>query len=93
MKQINKYLQSLPQVRKSSTERGDVLDFFVREINVERQGTKYPPVSATLIAIKTSHLSLQDLYYMKSVALDNQRRNYSISKYFFGSLKPKPETP
>lgn len=80
-------LFSLPTIQKSQSERGDLISWFQEEINRERKGTKFKPLTARAVAIKTSHLSLHDLYFMQSQAKNYKRRNGSISRYFFGSLK------
>ena len=87
MQQIASLFTVPTQAKSKETERGSLLQFFQESINKERVGTKYKPLSIRAIAIKTSHLSLHDLYFMQSQAKDNKRRGGSISKYFFGSLR------
>ncbi len=74
---------------KRPTERGSLLELFTEEINSERRGTKYKPILLKFVAVKTAHLSLQDLYFLKSTCEDAKRRRQSFSKVFFGSLKPR----
>lgn len=78
-----------PVVKVKATERGDLLKYFTERINVERDGKKYKKVSIGFTARKLAHLSIQDMYYLKSTCQDASNRGYSWSKCFFGSLKPK----
>lgn len=59
------------------SERTELVKFFVQKTG------KAPKV----IAIKLSHLSVQDLYYMKSVYEDLERNGKSAIKWFWWSLK------
>ena len=56
-----------------SAERGDLLEYFAAEANRERKG-KYKPLPLRFYAVKLSHLSVKDLYYLKSISEDAQRR-------------------
>ena len=78
-----KEIKQLGKDRK--TERGELLTYFVSKINQERTGTKYKPVSISWIGIKTSHLDVSDLYYLKTIC----DKSPCWSKVFFGSLKVK----
>lgn len=73
----------------ANSERASVIQQFVEEINKERLGTKYKPLSATAVAIKLAHLNLQSLYTFLSLARDYKNRQGSFSKYVFGALKVK----
>lgn len=82
--------------RASGTnERGKLLEFFRNELNAERKGTKYPPISKGRISVILAGLEVRDLRYMQSVYKDNVRRNGTKSaiKHFWWSLRPenKPE--
>lgn len=72
---------------KALSERSELLSLFLEEINKERKGTKYQPVTPKFLAIKLSHIPTKDLYYLKSICLDSKNRTGSFSKCFFGSLK------
>jgi hypothetical protein len=75
--------------KKSHSERADLLESILVEINRERLGTKYKPMSPRVLAIKLSHLSKADLYYLISCARDYRDRHGSFSKYVFGVIKVK----
>lgn len=75
--------------KSRASERGDLLKYFTDKINLERDGKKYKKVSVGYTARKLSHLTVPDMYYLKSTCNDATSRGYSWSKCFFGSLKPK----
>ena len=91
MKQVFDIIKEIQEKKnkRAISERASVIQQFVEEINKERMGTKYKPVSGTQIAIKLSHLKLSDLYTFLSLARDYKNRQKSFSKYFFGVLKNK----
>ena len=68
---------------KANSERAALISDFVERINLERLDTKFKPVIPRVIAIKTAHLSLPDLYYFFSVC----KQSKSFGRTFFGSLK------
>lgn len=65
--------------------RFKLLDVALQRINLERRDTKYKPLSMRVLAIKTSHLSLDDLGYL--VKTCQQKSNFG--RMFFGLLKKK----
>lgn len=71
------------QVEKISSERGELLKFF-RERVRDRKGKMY---GYPFLAVKLSHLSVQDLVYLKSVCMDAENRGRSFGKVFWGSIK------
>ena len=74
-----------------TSERAELIGYCTDERNRERKGTKYKPVTAAYIATKLSYLSKSDLYYLKGQAQDYRARHGSLSKYFFGALKPRQD--
>lgn len=68
---------------KITNERQSVIKQFVERLNTERRGTKYPELAPSAVAVKLSHLSLQDLYFLLKRA--NQAK--SFSSYFWWSIK------
>lgn len=83
MKSLQQFLFQ-PKQTKANSERALITSEFVERINRERKGTKWKPVTPRAVAIKTAHLSLQDMYYFLSVC--KQSRS-GFSKCFFGLLK------
>lgn len=79
------------QGRGITNERQSIVKEFVDEINKERAGTKYKPVTGRQIAIKLELLKTNhQLYAFLSECRDYQKRNGSFSKRFFGGFKDKP---
>ena len=75
----------LPKEVKQTSERVELIKFFVDTLR-NKQNKKFP---ARMIAIKLSHLSMEDLRYMISVFKDAQNRkglDYA-SKWFWFSIK------
>lgn len=81
------------EIKKSSitSKRQMLLKDFVENLNLERSGSKYPPLTGKVVAIKLFHLSEFDLSAFYSSCKDAQRRNGSFSKYFWYNLRIKPK--
>jgi len=88
MKQIGEVLK-LYKIKetKITNKRQEILSNFVANLNLERVGSGYPPLTGKVVAIKTFHLSEFDLEAFYSMCKDYQRRKGSFSKYFWGALK------
>lgn len=74
---------------KRGSERGELLEYFHRNVNAGRDGKKYKKLSMGYIATRLTGLELKDLYYIKSVCQLEQRRGQPFGKIFFGMLKPR----
>lgn len=72
-------------MEKKRSERADLISFFVD--NLRNKDNK--PFKPRMIAIKLSHLTLQDIRYMISVYKDAQNRkgNDYAQRWFWFSLK------
>ena len=62
-----------------------MLDEFHRRINAERKATDMKELPMSAVAVKTSHLSIQDMAYL----LKKCSQSANFSRCFFGSLKVK----
>jgi hypothetical protein len=71
--------------RKIPDPRKEMIQFFHERIR-DKKGKKF---RASFIGMKLSHLSLEDLYYLKSICLDSENRGHGFSRCFWGSLRPK----
>lgn len=88
--EIAEIINKIDRVQKSriTNERQDIIRQFLEEINKERLGSKYKPMTARGVAIKVGHLKdNHTLYYFLSECKSYKHRNGSFSKYFFGALK------
>lgn len=81
--------KKIEKKEKPLNERQGILKQFVEEINKERIGTKFKPITGRAVAMKTSHIPTKDLYYLLSICKDGKNRNGSFGKVFFGSIKVK----
>lgn len=92
MQSINEIIAKLPKIEKTriKSERAFILSQFVDEINAERIGTKYKPITGRAVAMKLQLLKTnQDLYAYLSECRDYKNRNGSFGKRFFGGSKVK----
>lgn len=87
MEKIANYLKI--EKKKSHSERADLLQSILVEVNRERLGTKYKPMSPRVLAIKLAHIPTKDLYYLRTMSYDYQDRHGSFSKYVFGAIKAR----
>ena len=85
MQSINEIIR-IPDKKKTS-ERAELISFFVENLR-NKQNKKFP---ARMIAVKLSHLSLEDLRYFISVFKDiqNRKNNEAAQRFFWWSLKCK----
>lgn len=75
---------------KIVNQRQFILSQFVDEINKERIGTKFKPITGRIVAIKLGILKTnQELYQFLSECKDYKNRNGSFGKRFFGGCKIK----
>lgn len=85
---LEKYQVQKPK-SSITNRRQEIVKEFVDEINKERMGTKWKPVTGRSVALKIAHLSEPDMYYFLSQCRDYKNRHHSFSKCFYGSLKTK----
>lgn len=82
----------LKRIEKSriTNERQSILKEFVDEINSERIGTKYKPITGRAVAMCLRLLKTnQELYEFLSICRDYKNRNGSFGKRFWGGCKVK----
>jgi hypothetical protein len=90
MEAIGKYIKKARAAQHRGSERNDLLDYFVRNVNLERDGKKYKKLGYAAMAYKLQALKVPDLYYLKSICEDARRRGEPWGRVFWGSLKDKP---
>ncbi len=76
-----------PKEKKSTSERAELVKFFVSNLK-NKKGGFFPPKR---IAIALSHIPTKDLYFMQSVMKDiiNRSGAESAQKWFWWSLRPQ----
>jgi hypothetical protein len=78
------------KVKTITNERQDIIRQFVEELNKERIGTKFKPLTGRAVAIKLGMIKTnQGLYEFLSICKDYKNRNGSFGKRFFGGAKIK----
>jgi hypothetical protein len=82
--------KSLPERRQApqktrQTERGNLLDEFLRRIKPTWDAKRFGELTIARIAKKLEGISTKDLYYLKSVCEDSK----SYAKRFFWEINPK----
>jgi hypothetical protein len=70
--------------------RGKVADFRTPSAVLHKVGPR--ELTIKRIAVKVAHLSVKDLYYLKSICEDARRRRGEWAKCFWGSLRVRKET-
>jgi hypothetical protein len=90
MEHITKSLpdRRLPPKTARRTERGDLLDEFLRRIKPTWDAKRFGQLTIARLAKKLEGISTKDLYYLKSVCEDSK----SYSKRFFWEINPKKHT-
>lgn len=83
MKSLDEHLKKHKIKELFKHPRLKMLDEFFRRINAERKAADMKEFPIQAIAVKTSHLSVEDMAYLLKMC--SQSSNFS--KCFFGSLK------
>lgn len=89
MDSIKGVLRLVPQGKKKGSERSELVQFLMDEINLERRGTKFPPLKIGYMVYKLAGLKVHDLKYLASVCKDAKRTGFGFSKKFFWELKQR----
>ncbi len=78
MQQISTLFREIAPQKKQS-ERGELLSYFSEKLH-----KKIP-----YVAFKLTGFTIQDMYYLKSLADSEERRGTPWAKVFYGSIKSK----
>ncbi|OHA89397.1 MAG: hypothetical protein A3C70_01415 [Candidatus Zambryskibacteria bacterium RIFCSPHIGHO2_02_FULL_43_14] len=85
MKSLDENLKNRDVKMLFKHPRLKILDEFHRRINAERKVLDMKELPMRAVAVKTSHLSVQDMAYL----LKRCSQSTNFSRCFFGSLKVK----
>lgn len=85
MKSLDEHLKNRKVKELFKHPRLKMLDEFHRRINAERKAADMKELPIRAVAIKTSHLSVEDMAYL----LKRCSQSSNFSRCFFGSLKIK----
>ena len=71
---------------KATSQRATIIEDITKEINKEREGTKWKPLTGRGVAMKVAHLKdTQDIYFLYSKC----KKAKSFGACFFGELRVK----
>ncbi|MDB5225344.1 MAG: hypothetical protein JWL87_296 [Candidatus Adlerbacteria bacterium] len=82
-------------VREKSTERGELMQYFMQKLNPARVRDGLPPLTMGRMGRIFVAIPTPDLYFLKSVCDDAQKR-YGLDafcKKFWWEVKPEHHTP
>lgn len=82
--EFEKKAADAPKGKKRLTERGEIMRFFLRHLNVARKQDGLAPMTMAHLGTVLEKIPTQDLYYLKSVC--SQAKNFS--KTFWWELDP-----
>jgi hypothetical protein len=82
--EFEKRVASAPKGRKRLTERGEIMRFFLRHLNIARKEDGLPAMTMAHLGTVLEQIPTQDLYYLKTVC--SQAKNFS--KRFWWELDP-----
>jgi hypothetical protein len=88
--------RSQPRSKRSgvNSERAELVGWFTDRLNEARRGTKFKPLAYRSVGVKLAHLRrVSDLYYLRTVCLDAERRGIPFSAAFWSALKPTQKQP
>jgi len=86
---FEKKRRAAPAGRKRLTERGELLRFFQRHLNVARKQDGLPAITMAHLGVVLEKIPTQDLYYLKSVCSTAK----DFSKKFWWELDPTKHEP
>ena len=75
--------------KERATERGELMKYFMENLNVSRRRDGLPPLTMPRMGRLLVAIPTKDLYYLKSVC--DQAKDFS--KKFWWEIKPKPDAP
>ncbi len=90
MEHIGKHMQQLSVRSKKEkvTERGELMRYFMEELNVSRKRDRIQPLTMPRMGRLLVAIPTKDLYYLKSVC----EQSKDFSKKFWWEINPKKHT-
>ena len=89
MDHIGMHITPGPRKRDKATERGELMRYFMKELNKSRVRDGLPPLTMPRMGKIVELISTDDLYYVKSVCDDASKRGNEFSKRFWWEVKLK----
>ena len=87
--EFEKKQMAAPKGKKRLTERGEIMRFFLRHLNVARKADGLAPMTMAHLGVVLEQIPTKDLYYLKSVC--SQAKHFS--KRFWWELDPTKHPP
>ena len=87
--ELAKKARAAPRGRKRLTERGELMRFFTRHLNLSRVPEGYQPITMARMGAILEGIPTPDLYYLQSVC--TKAKNFS--KKFWWEVDPKKHLP
>lgn len=84
-------VKMLVRVKGTTTERGELLDFFKSTVNASRKEKQFSALPIGFFVKKLEGIVTKDLYALKSKMEDADRRGTPASAIFFLELRPNKE--
>ena len=84
LSELEQKVAAAPKGKKRLTERGEIMRFFLRHLNVARKQDGLAPMTMAHLGTVLEQIPTKDLYYLKSVC--SQAKNFS--KTFWWELDP-----
>jgi hypothetical protein len=89
VKHISDHISKSATKKERSTERGELMRYFMETLNRTRARDGLPPLTMPRMGRVLQVIPTKDLYYLKRVCEDSK----DFSKKFWWELKPKPDAP
>ena len=83
--EFEKRVKAAPKGRGRKTERGELMRFFQRHLNLARKQDGLEPISMSRMGYILEQIPTQDLYYLQSVCMKAKH----FSKKFWWEIDPK----
>lgn len=87
MDSIKEFLKK-PKAEKI-TERGEMMKYFIEKINPGRSKGGFQPISMARMGRVLQGIPTKDLYYLRTICDDSEKRGFSFSKKFWWELNTK----
>ncbi|MBY0293800.1 hypothetical protein K2Q08_00510 [Patescibacteria group bacterium] len=80
-----------PAKKLKITERGELMEYFLQKLNAGRVQDGLPPMTMGRMGRILVGIPTKDLYFLKSICDDAQKRNgpSAFSKKFWWEIKPE----
>lgn len=93
MQQLNKHLNLFGNMatvptKIRATERGELLDYFLSEVNLGRSDKNLKPLNHSRISFYLQKIPTRDLYVLKSKMEQARRKGYPAGAIFWLEVKP-----